>query len=69
MYTLCINDSTGRTQGWWINFLVSLPSDVKDVAKELKSWKASITYNTYGYGDTIVFDREEDLFWFLLRWV
>jgi hypothetical protein len=68
MYNLCINGSTGQTQAWWINFLLSLSSDVKDIPKELKVWGARIVYDKHGYSDTLIFDREEDLAWFLLRW-
>ena len=68
MYTLCINDSCGYTQAWWMNFLFSLPADVKDIPKELKLWGATIPYDNHGYSDQVVFDREEDLAWFLLKW-
>ena len=68
MHVLCINDSSGQTQKWWFNFLSSLPADIKDIPKELKKWGATIPYNKNGYSDTIMFDREEDLSWFLLKW-
>lgn len=68
MHTLCINDQQGETQGWWFNFLFSLPPDVKDVAAHLKKWGGRIDYDRHGYSDTIIFDREEDLSWFLLKW-
>jgi hypothetical protein len=68
MHNLCINDSFGQTQKWWFNFLVSLPYDVKDIPKELKKWGAVIAYDKHGHSDTITFDKEEDLAWFLLRW-
>jgi len=67
-YPLCINDKHNQTQGWWMNFLLSLPNDVKDIEKELKVWGATIPYDKRGYSDTIIFDREEDLAWFLLKW-
>jgi hypothetical protein len=51
-----------------MNFLLSLPADVKDIPKELKAWGATIPYDRNGYSDTIVFEKEEDLAWFLLRW-
>ncbi len=68
MYALCINDSTGQTQEWWMNFLLSLPSDVKDIPLHLKKWGARIDFDRHGYSDTITFDKEEDLAWFLLKW-
>ena len=68
MYTLCINDNTGQTQGWWMNFLFSLTANVKDIETELKVWGATIPYDRNGYSDTIIFDKEEDLAWFLLKW-
>lgn len=68
MYTLYINDKNNQIQTWWMNFLTSLPSDVKDIPKELKVWGATIPYDRNGYSDTIVFDKEENLAWFLLKW-
>lgn len=68
MYNLCINDSFGQTQKWWINFLLSLPHAIKDINKELNKWGARIDFDRYGHSDTITFDRAEDLAWFLLRW-
>jgi hypothetical protein len=67
-HILCINDSQGQTQPWWINFLTSLSTGVKDIPKELKEWGATIPYNTNGHSDTIIFEKEEDLAWFLLKW-
>lgn len=67
-HILCIYDSSGQIQPWWINFLTSLPMGVKDIPKELKEWAATIPYNTNGHSDTIIFDKEEDLAWFLLKW-
>lgn len=67
-YTLSINDSRGQTQKWWINFLISLPHDVKDIRKELIKWGATIPYDKSGHGDTIIFYKKEDLTWFLLKW-
>jgi len=67
-YPLSINDKNNQTQQWWINFLLSLPDNVKDIEKELKVWGATIPYNRNGYSDTIIFDKEEDLAWFLLKW-
>jgi hypothetical protein len=70
MYTLCINDDNGQTQDWWMNFLLSLPSDAGHncVTSDLKKWGATIPYDRNGYSDTIVFDKEENLAWFLLKW-
>lgn len=67
-YSLCINDKHNQTQDWWINFLLSLPDDVKDIPKELRAWGATIAYDKHGHSDTILFDKEEDLTWFLLKW-
>jgi ribonucleoside-diphosphate reductase alpha chain len=41
---------------------------VKDIAKELKVWGATIAFDKHGHSDTIQFDKEEDLTWFLLKW-
>jgi len=70
MYTLCINDKNNQTQPWWFNFLFSLPRDsgATDVASGLKKWGGRIVYDRNGYSNTIIFDREEDLAWFLLKW-
>ena len=68
MHNLCINDSFGQTQKWWINFLISMPHEVKDIRKELNKWGARIDFDRHGHGDTITFDKEENLVWFLLRW-
>ncbi len=67
-YTLCINDKNNQTQQWWMNFLLSLTNDVKDIENELNVWGATIPYDRNGYSDTIIFDKEEDLIWFLLKW-
>lgn len=67
-YPLSINDKNNQTQKWWINFLLSLPNDIKDIEKELKVWGATIPYDKNGYSDAIIFDKEEDLAWFLLKW-
>jgi hypothetical protein len=66
MYTLCINDDNGQTQDWWINFLINL-NDI-DVKTGLKKWGGRIDYDRNGYSDTIIFDREEDIAWFILKW-
>ena len=66
MYTLCINDENNQTQSWWLNFLINL-SDI-DVKAGLKKWGGRIEYDRNGYSDTIMFDREEDLAWFILKW-
>jgi hypothetical protein len=66
MYTLCINDKNNQTQTWWFNFLFSL--DNTDVAVGLKKWGGRVVYDRHGYSDTIIFDREEDIAWFLLKW-
>ena len=68
MHNLCINDSSGQTKEWWINFLLSLPNDITDIRKELKKWGARVDYDRHGYGDTVTFDNEKDLAWFLLKW-
>jgi len=68
MHNLCINDSSGQTQEWWMNFLLSLPHDVKDIPKELKKWGARVDYDRHGYSDIVTFETEEALTWFLLRW-
>lgn len=67
-YTLGINDSRGKTQKWWIDFLSSLPHDVKDIPKELAKWGGRLDFDRYGHTGTIIFDKEEDLTWFLLKW-
>ena len=66
MYTLCINDKNNQTQPWWFNFLFSL-NDI-DVKTGLKKWGGRVEYDRNGYSDTLIFDREEDLAWFLLKW-
>ena len=70
MYTLCINNKNNQTQPWWLNFLFSLPryAGVTDLSSELKKWGATISHDRNGYSDTIIFDREEDIAWFLLKW-
>ena len=68
MHNLGINDSRGKTQKWWIDFLRSLPHDVKDIPKELEKWGAKLDFDRYGHSGSITFDNEEDLAWFLLRW-
>ena len=66
MYTLCINDKNNQTQPWWFNFLFGLGDT--DVKTGLKKWGGRVDYDRNGYSDTIIFDREEDLAWFLLKW-
>ena len=66
MYTLCINDKNNQTQPWWFNFLFSL-GDI-DVKTGLKKWGGRVDYDRNGYSDTIIFDREEDIAWFILKW-
>jgi hypothetical protein len=66
MYTLCINDKNNQTQTWWFNFLFSLNNI--DVKTGLKKWGGRVKYDRTGYSDTLIFDREEDLAWFLLKW-
>ncbi len=53
-----------------MNFLLSLPSDAGHncVTSDLKKYGATIPYDRNGYSDTIVFDKEENLAWFLLKW-
>jgi hypothetical protein len=70
MYTLCINDKNNQTQPWWLNFLFSLSryAGITDLSSELKKWGATIVHDRHGYSDTILFDKEEDLVWFLLKW-
>lgn len=69
-YPLCINDKNNQTQPWWLNFLFSLPrhTGVTDLPAELKKWGATISHDRHGHSDTILFDKEEDLTWFLLKW-
>ena len=67
-YELKINDSTGRTQKWWINFLVETHCGAKitDIEHALKEHRAkAILHNDQG--DSIGFENEEDMTWFLLR--
>ena len=66
MYTLCINDKNNQTQPWWLNFLINL-NDI-DVKTGLKKWGGRVDYDRNGYSDTIIFDREEDIAWFILKW-
>jgi hypothetical protein len=66
MYTLCINDKNNQTQPWWFNFLFSLGDT--DVNTGLKKWGGRVEYDRSGYSDTIIFGREEDLVWFILKW-
>lgn len=77
MHRLRINDHTGQSQVWWFNFLSSLRADTIsreiDLAAEFRRWGAEL-----GSGhsevlagtvyDSIVFARESDLTYFLLRW-
>ncbi len=39
-----------------------------DVKTGLKKWGGRVKYDRTGYSDTLIFDREEDLAWFLLKW-
>jgi hypothetical protein len=66
MYTLCINDKNNQTQPWWFNFLFSLGDT--EIKAGLKKWGGRIEHDRHGYSDTIIFDREEDIAWFLLKW-
>ena len=66
MYTLCINDKDNQTHPWWFNFLFSLKDT--DVKTGLKKWGGRVDYDRNGYSDTIIFDREEDIAWFILKW-
>ena len=68
MYELCINKD-GQTQQWWINFLTAeRPGAVIiDIAARFKEWNADIVIEN-NLGDKIIFQREEDLTWFLLHW-
>jgi hypothetical protein len=66
MFTLRINDKNNQTQPWWFNFLFSL--GYTDVKAGLKKWGGRIEYDRTGYRDTIIFDREEDIAWFILKW-
>lgn len=77
MHVLKINDESGQSQRWWFNFLYHLRSDTinneYDLAAEFARWGARL-----GTGrsevldgdvcDCVVFDRESDLTFFLLRW-
>lgn len=39
-----------------------------DVKTGLKKWGGRVDYDRNGYSDTIIFDREEDIAWFILKW-
>jgi hypothetical protein len=68
MYELHINHN-GQVQQWWINFLMAKqPGEVIiDIAARFKEWNAERVPGNY-LGDKIIFQREEDLVWFLLHW-
>lgn len=70
MYVLSINDDNGQTRSWWYNFLSSLGSNgTHDLGKEFAKYNAKIVLSdSTPFNDTIEFDSEEDLIWFLLKW-
>ena len=67
-HNLCINDENNNTQQWWMNFLYSIPRECRDIQPYLRACGARFEYDRHGYSNTIIFDREEDLTWFLLKW-
>lgn len=77
MYILKINDERGQSQKWWFNFLWELRSDTinneYELDAEFAKWGArlNIRFNEATHcevGDSIIFDCEQDLTLFLLRW-
>lgn len=72
MHILKINDEKGQSQPWWFNFLYSLRSDTinneVDLAAEFAKWGAKLEDSDQAYCDKIIFQNEEDLTWFLLKW-
>jgi hypothetical protein len=74
MHVLKINDEKGQTQPWWFNFLYSLRSDTinnvneVDLAAEFAKWGARLDTAEQIFNDRIIFEAEEDLTWFLLKW-
>jgi hypothetical protein len=68
MYELHINKD-GQVQQWWINFLMTKqPGEVIiDIPARFKEMNAELVTGNY-LGDKIIFQREEDLVWFLLHW-
>lgn len=64
-----INDANGRTQKWWINFMVATHTGAKitDIEAALKEYNAEPVLNN-DQGDSISFKTGEDLTWFLLKW-
>lgn len=74
MHILKINDEKGQSQPWWFNFLYNLRSDTinnvneVDLAAEFAKWGAKLEDSDQAYCDKIIFQNEEDLTWFLLKW-
>ena len=74
MHILKINDEKGQSQPWWFNFLYNLRSDTinnvneVELAAEFAKWGAKLDDSAQAYCDSIIFQNEEDLTWFLLKW-
>lgn len=73
MHKLCINDEHGQSHKWWFNFMCSLdtgddPGRIYDLNVEFGKWGARLDDSNAAYCDTIIFENEEDMTWFLLRW-
>lgn len=69
-YILPINVN-GQTQPWWFNFLYSLSATtiLNDLESEFAKWNAKIILDpSTQTGDTIEFETEKDMSWFVLRW-
>lgn len=73
MYVLKLNDETGQTQKWWTNFLLGAEPTIAidplfDIEAEFAKWGAEIVCGTTPYADSISFENEQDMIWFLLKW-
>ena len=61
----------GQTQPWWFNFLNSfqVPRIVNDLEIEFAKWNAKVLIDKETQlGNSVQFESEQDMAWFLLRW-
>ncbi len=70
MYYLKLTNEHNQIQVWWFNFCYNLTASTinNDINTALKKWGARVDYNSHGYSDTVAFESEEAMAWFLLRW-
>jgi hypothetical protein len=72
---MCILPITGddyKPKTWWFNFLYQLPSEkiIRDLSTEFAKWNAELISTTGipEVKDSLAFQNENDMTWFLLHW-